>query len=217
MGWSPSHFGTLWEKGSSCERNFHPVWSCASFQNTNPGTQEVQASDEKSVTVNINGSTKKSDNNEANSGLFENPQTQSRRKYTCKMSSSSIQPEQPHRVARNSTSAQLPLSLDSGLKDDHTNICHSTHQNRISNKTNIEKKIEVQINFPAPNDKIWKNIDKELEKLIPENFKQETNEQFIDLRNLSTVWYLAAQFFSGTFWEKGTKRIQRNLSETKTT
>ena len=109
------------------------------------GTQEVQASDEKSVTVNINGSTKKSDYNEANSGLFENPQTQSRRKYTRKMSSSSIQPEQPHRVARNSTSAQLPLSLDSGLKDDHT---------------------------PAPNDKIWKNIDKELEKLIPENFNK---------------------------------------------
>ena len=101
------------------------------------GIHKVQASDDKSATVNINGS-KKSDYNEANSGLFENPQTQSRRKYTRKMSSSSIQPEQPHRVARNSTSAQLPLSLDSGLKDDHTNICHSTHQNRISNNTNIE-------------------------------------------------------------------------------
>ena len=84
------------------------------------GIQKVQASDDKSATVNINGSKKQSDYKEANTGLFENPQTQSRRKYTHKMSSLSIQLEQPHRsrVAWNSTSAQLPLSLDSGLKDD---------------------------------------------------------------------------------------------------
>ena len=181
MGWSPVTSALCERKKGVVEETFTLSGRVLCYRSqTIAGIQNVQASDDKSSTVNINGSKKKSDYNEANTELFENPQTQSRRKYTRKMSSSSIQPEQPHRVARNSTSAQLLLSLESGLKDDHTNICHSTHQNRISNKTNIEKKIEVQINFPAPNDKICKNIDKELGKLIPENFNKKL------MNNLST-------------------------------
>ena len=53
-------------------------------------------------------------------------------------------------------------------------ICDLEDDKRIidNEKNNIEKKIEVPINFPAPNNKIWENIDKELEKLIPANFNK---------------------------------------------
>ena len=60
MGWSPSQFGTL--KKAVVEETFTSSDRvlCSRTQ-TIAGTQEVQVSDEKSVTVNINGSTKKSD------------------------------------------------------------------------------------------------------------------------------------------------------------
>ena len=48
-------------------------------------------------------------------------------------------------------------------------VCHSNHQNRISYITTIKGKIIVFINFPASNDKIWKNIDNKLVKLVPNN------------------------------------------------
>ena len=86
--------------------------------------------------------------------------------------SSSTQPDSHHRVDQNFITDQLPLSLDSGLRDEtiNTDYCHLTHPARVSNSSETEKNMKSKINFPKSNDKIWTKINEELEIIIPKVF-----------------------------------------------
>jgi hypothetical protein len=117
---------------------------------------EEQAMDVKSTTGNTIGSVKKSTRNEAKPARTQNSWTPIGFKTSHKMSSSTQQ-EQPHRVDLNANSNQLPLSLDGGLSDDLSvaTFSHLIHPTRVSNSTEIDRKMEIRINFPPSNDKIW--------------------------------------------------------------
>ena len=101
---------------------------------------------------------------EAKYSRSQNSMTQSGRKSICQMSSST-QPDSHHRTGTDVNPNQLPSSLGDGLSDHikGTNFNHLTHPTREMTPISIENKLEVQINFPSSNNKIWKDIDAELE------------------------------------------------------
>jgi len=122
---------------------------------------------DKSASGKVIGSTMIFHQNEAKSNEFLNSLTQPALRR--KMSSDS-QPESPHSVAPEFFSEQLPSSLEDGLRPEIFGNDYSTtytHQKRVSNSTNISRKMEIKINFPSPNDKIWNKVNTELEQIIP--------------------------------------------------
>ena len=103
---------------------------------------EEQAADAKLATERAIGSMiKQSHEVVNNSDKNRNPQTQVNFKTNRKMSSST-QPDSHHRVDQNLFTYQLPLSLDSGLRDEsiNTDYCHLMHPTRVSNTSETEKK-----------------------------------------------------------------------------
>jgi len=86
--------------------------------------------------------------------------------------SSSTQLDSHHRVDQNFITDQLPLSLDSVLRDEtiNTDYCHLIHPARVSNSSETEKNMKSKINFPKSNDKMWTKINEELEIIIPKVF-----------------------------------------------
>ena len=124
---------------------------------------EVQASDVKCTTELAIGSVRRSARIEANRKISLNSLTHTVPKNSCKLSLSTQQ-KTHHRVVSNVYSNQLPPSLDGDLSDKNSNAayCHLTHPTRVSNSTNIDKQMEMRINFPASNDKIWCKIDEDL-------------------------------------------------------
>ena len=124
-----------------------------------PGSKqlEVQATDVKLMTELAIGPVMNMDLLEAKTSQNQNPltKTHSSCKTTRKLSSST-QLEPHHRVVH-----QLPLSPDSGLSNEtlYTDSAHAIHPQRVSNLSNIERKLEMKINFPSSNDKIWSKIN----------------------------------------------------------
>lgn len=127
---------------------------------------EVQATDVKMMTESDIGPVMNADSHEKISTRKRNPSAQRSCKTSRKMLLSS-QPEIHHRV-----DDQLPPSLDGGLRDNlmNTDFAHLVHPKRISNSSEVERKMEVKINFPASNDKIWKEVDEVLNDIIPKIF-----------------------------------------------
>ena len=173
-----------------------------------PGSKQLegQATDVKLVTELPIGPVMNMDLLEAKKSRKQNPQTQSSRKTSCKLSSST-QPESHHRVVD-----QLPLSPDGGLSNEtlYTDYAHAIHPQRVSNSSNIERKLEIRINFPSSNDKIWSKVDEDLKVAIPKVFtKQVIN--MLSTSNLSKkfdAWL--HQFFLERFGPKEVKeRITR--------
>ena len=202
MGWSPCCTTTLWEKERSCKRNYHPVWSCTS---TSSGSKqlEVQATDVKSVTELAIGPVMNMDLLEAKNSRNQNPltKTPSSCKTTCKLSSST-QLEPHHRVVH-----QLPLSPDSGLSNEtlYTDSAHAIHPQRVSNLSNIERKLEIKINFPSSNDKIWSKIDEDLKVAIPKVFTKQVFN-ILSTSELSKKFDTWLHQFFLTFWSKSNER-----------
>ena len=126
---------------------------------------EVQAKDEKYMTAIAIGSRMKSDH-EAN-GISE---TQKDLKIFRKLSSLSQQ--DLHHSVDQTKSAQQPLSLDGGLRNESedSNHCCFIHPKRDSNSTSISRKMETRINFPSSNSKDWEKLNEELEDIIPKVF-----------------------------------------------
>ena len=135
---------------------------------------EEQAANDKSASGKAIGSTMTFHQNEAKSNEFLNSLTQPALRR--KMSSDS-QPESPHSVAPEFFSEQLPSSLEDVLRPEIFGNDYSTtytHQKRVSNSTNISRKMEIKINFPSPNDKIWNKVNADLEQIIPSVFPTHT-------------------------------------------
>ena len=83
------------------------------------------------------------------------------------------------------------------------------------NTTNIEKKIEQLINFPAPNDKIWETIDKELEKLIPQHFHKQLMHRLStsEISKQFDTWL--HKYFLDRFGKKEPKEFHSNSRKPK--
>ena len=88
----------------------------------------------------------------------------------------STQPDIHRSLDSNNIPNQLPPSLEGGLSDNLYNAahCYLRHTTRVTNSSDIDKKMEMKINFPRSNEKIWCKINEELEIMIPKVF---TNRQ----------------------------------------
>jgi Reverse transcriptase (RNA-dependent DNA polymerase) len=149
---------------------------------------EVMATDAKLITVPASSSTMMI-TNEAILSRKRNSRTQSGGSSATRKMSSTPQPDLHHRVDEEFIQSQLPLSLDGGLSVEppKTDYCYLPHQTRDSNSTAISREMEMKINFPKNNDKIWEQINEELEKLIPEVFTKQ-------VINKSTTTELSQKF-----------------------
>jgi len=173
---------------------------------------EEQAANMKLTSGKAIGSTMTSHQNEAKSHESLNTLTQPAN-IRRKMSSVS-QPDSSHSVVSESISEQLPSSLEDGLRPEP--ICNNyrhtfTHQKRVSNSTNISRKMEIKINFPSPNDKIWNKVNAELEQIIPSIFPSHKINKLStsDLSQQFDKWLHA--FFVERF---GTLPVTENKSQT---
>jgi len=175
---------------------------------------EVQASDVKCTTELAIGSVRRSARIEANRKISLNSLTHTVPKNSCKLSLST-QPETHHRVASNVYSNQLPPSLDGDLSDKNSNAeyCHLTHPTRVSNSTNLDTQMEMRINFPASNDKIWCKIDDELKVIIPQIFsvRQCNKLSTSELSQKFDSWLHT--FFIERFGKKEAKAISQSKRE----
>ena len=150
--------------------------------------KEAQALDEKFNTENIIGSSMVSNKNEAQTNEFINSQAHV---YDSKLSSPP-QLDKHHRVISDS-SAQPPLSFDSGLGTETSQAelnCKVIHQKRVDTSLLPKAERKPKINFPVSCDPIWKNVNNELEQIIPTVFPEKlilgcTCFFLIDLENKS--------------------------------
>jgi len=167
MGWS-LRAGNL-KNGSPSKRTITPSERGTRYVER-AKRKEAQALDEKLDTEKTIGSSIVSNQNEAQTNEFINSQAHV---YDSKLPSPP-QLDKHHRVVSDS-SAQPPLSFDSGLGTETSQAelnCKVIHQKRVDTSLLPKAERKPKINFPVSCDPIWKNVNNELEQIIPTVFPE---------------------------------------------